>query len=692
MSNSEILALITLADQHFEVGQYELANSLYAEAADKMPDIARAIEGMAYCAANLGDHETAFTLLRRASNKAGISAQALYFLGSYYLEKNCHEDAIACLNKSIQMAGEYFEALHDLGAAYASSGDAYSAFIAYKKALLFNNHSVDIYLNLGDLAMRIKMIEEAKQYYLEALNLDQASAYAWAGYGVALAKMSEYEEALLALNKAIECNPDLLDVWMHKGDIFNLLKRHDLALVSYQKAETIFPEAPFILGKIIHQKMLACDWDGYEKHIKKIQSGIAQGKKVAEPFGFQAISESEEELKICAKLFADFYFEPKNPIFIPSQNKKIKIGYVCGEFRNQATSMLMAGVYESHNKNDFEIYAFDNGLNDDSPLRSRMETAFDCMIDIRGMSDQEAAHKILDLRIDILVNLNGYFGASRQAIFAYRPAPVQVNYLGFPGTLGAQYMDYLIADDHVIPAASYQFYFEKIVSLPNCYQANDNKRVISEKEFTRSDFGLPQDVFVYCCFNNNYKITPQIFKIWMSILKNTSKTVLWLLKDNELAAKNLLAQARQYGVSTDRIIFADRCEPAEHLARHQLADLFLDTFPYNAHTTASDALWSGLPILTYVGSTFPGRVTSSLLSGLGVTELIAGSQKDYGDMAISFANNPLELLSIRKKIEIKKLTCALFDTRQFTQNLENAFRLMHSRASANLPPEHFKIQ
>jgi predicted O-linked N-acetylglucosamine transferase (SPINDLY family) len=216
--------------------------------------------------------------------------------------------------------------------------------------------------------------------------------------------------------------------------------------------------------------------------------------------------------------------------------------------------------------------------------------------------------------------------------------------------------------------------------------------VISQKKFTRADFGLPQNAFVYCCFNNNYKITPQIFKIWMNILSNTSNTVLWLLKDNDLAAKNLLAHAEQHGVAKDRIFFADRRVPEEHLARHQHADLFLDTFPYNAHTTASDALWSGLPILTYVGNTFPGRVTSSLLSGLGVRELIVDSQEEYRDMAISFANNPLDLRSIRKKIESKKFTCTLFDTGQFTKKLESAFRLMHSRCVANLPPEHFKVQ
>jgi predicted O-linked N-acetylglucosamine transferase (SPINDLY family) len=692
MSHSEIAALFLLADKYFAAGQYGAARDVYAEAAKKMPANARAIEGMAYCAANLGDHETAFILLKQASDKPEVSAQALYFLGSYYLERQCYDKAIASLNQSMQIAGEYFEGLHDLAAAYASCGDVSSAFTTYKKALTYNNHSPDIHLNLGDLAMNLQWVEDAKQYYLKALTLDQNSAYAWGGYGAALAKLGQYEEALLALNKAVEHNPGLLDVWMHRGDIFNLLKRHDLALESYQKAEKIFPEMPFILGKILHQKMLVCDWNDYEILLSKIQSGIALGKMVAEPFGFQAISESEQELNICAKLFADFYFEKKNSIAVQSQNKKIKIGYVCGEFRNQATSILMTGVYESHNKDDFEIYAFDNGLNDRSPLRGRMEAAFDHMIDIRGMSDQEAAQKIADLKIDILVNLNGYFGASRQAIFAYRPAPIQVNYLGFPGTLGAKYMDYLIADDRVIPPASYQYYCEKIVSLPNCYQANDNKRVISEKQFTRADFGLPQDAFVYCCFNNNYKITPQIFKIWMDVLINTSKTVLWLLKDSELAATNILDQAERHGVSRDRIYFAERCEPSEHLARHQLADLFLDTFPYNAHTTASDALWSGLPILTYVGNTFPGRVTSSLLLGLGVMELIADSQEGYREMAISFANNPLDLLHIRKKIQSKRFTCALFNTEQFTKKLENAFRLMHSRSNANLPPEHCKIQ
>lgn len=693
MSSSEVLALFSLADKNFQAGHYEKAWKIYSDLVERMPNNVRAIEGVAYCAANLGNHEAAFALLKEANSGAGGSIQGLYYLGAYYLERGNYDEAIACFKQSLHIAGDYFEALHDLGAAYAGQGDIISAYEAYQSALAFNDQSIDIYLNLGDLAMMLQRIGEAERYYLKAAELDQESAYPWAGYGAALARQGRYQEALPVLDKALECDPELLDVYIHRGDIFNLLKRHELAVKSYQKAEAVFPETPFILGKILHQKMLVCDWSDYEKILGQVRLGIAKGQKVAEPFGFQAISDSEDELKICAKLFSDFYFQPKTPINSGHHNQgpKIKIGYVCGEFRNQATSMLMAGVYEAHNKCEFEIFAFDNGLSDGSTLRMRIESAFDQMIDIRGLSDYEAATLIAENEIDILVNLNGYFGASRQGIFASRPAPIQVNYLGFPGTLGSEYIDYLIADDVVIPPSSYQYYYEKIVSLPNCYQANDDKRKVSDKEFKRADFGLPVGVFVYCCFNNNYKITPEIFKLWMSILSNTSKTVLWLLRDSDLAAENLLSQAGLCGVSRDRIFFADRCDPQDHLARHRLADLFLDTFPYNAHTTASDAIWAGLPILTYVGKTFPGRVTSSLLMELGVTELIASSQEDYQKMAIHFANYPQDLLLIRNKIGNKKHNSYLFNTAHFTKTLEDAYKLMYSRNADKLLPEHLRI-
>jgi predicted O-linked N-acetylglucosamine transferase (SPINDLY family) len=304
------------------------------------------------------------------------------------------------------------------------------------------------------------------------------------------------------------------------------------------------------------------------------------------------------------------------------------------------------------------------------------------------MPDLSVAQLIKTLNIDILVNLNGYFGEARSNVFAQHAAPIQVNFLGFPGTLGAPYMDYLIADEIVIPPASREHYVEKIAYMPYCYQANDAKRIISDRQFSRAELGLPERGFVFCCFNNNYKITPQTYDSWMRVLKAVKGSVLWLIEDNPLAANNLKAEAEKRGVSPERIIFASRLPLPEHLARHRNADLFLDTLPYNAHTTASDALWAGLPVLTCIGKTFPGRVAASLLTALEMPELITYSMQDYEKLAIELASHPDKLGAIQNKLLENRLNKPLFNTELFTQNLEVLYRKMYERYQKNFEADH----
>ena len=437
-----------------------------------------------------------------------------------------------------------------------------------------------------------------------------------------------------------------------------------------------------------------CDWMDLDGLYINIQQALQNHQRIVEPFGFQGISTSESDLLLSAKIFVETRF-PSLKNIVPESTRvadgKIRVAYLCGEFRDQATSVLMTGVYECHNSQNFEIYALDNGWNDGGRLRPRMQKAFKQMIDISHMTDIDVVKLIRDLKIDILVNLNGYFGEARQSIFAHHASPIQVNYLGFPGTLGAEYMDYLIADPIVIPPASRQFYVEKIAYMPASYQANDSNREIADRQFSRLELGLPEDGFVFCCFNNNYKITPSTFDIWMSILRSVEGSVLWLIEDNLAAGRNLKLEAQKRGVSPDRIIFASRLPLPEHLARHQVADLFIDTLPYNAHTTASDALWAGLPVLTCKGGTFPGRVAASLLSALNLPELIAQTPQEYEDLAIELANNPEKLKAIKEKLQINRLQEPLFNTQLFTRHLEALYKQMYERYQSNLPLNHISI-
>jgi predicted O-linked N-acetylglucosamine transferase (SPINDLY family) len=395
----------------------------------------------------------------------------------------------------------------------------------------------------------------------------------------------------------------------------------------------------------------------------------------------------------CAKIYsAEYYPEVRTKKPKLSQHEKIHIGYVSGEFRHQATSLLMVNLFELHDKQKFKIFAFDNGWDDHSEIRQRLAAAFDEIIDISGLTTPQASEVIQSRKIDILINLNGFFGLSRQDVFAMRSSPIQVNYLGFPGTIGASYMDYLIADQYVIPPSSYPFYSEKIVSLPHSYQANDRNRIISDKIYSRDELGLPQDAFVFCCFNNNYKIQPETFSCWMRILERVPTSVLWLLKDNAAAVDNLKKEAQKRGIAPERLIFAERAFLPEHLARQRAADLFLDTLPYNAHTTASDALWAGLPVLTCVGSSFAGRVGSSLLNAVGLPELITHTWSEYEALAIDLATHPEKLAMIKNKLLNNRLITPLFDSALLTRHIETGYEKMMELQRAQLPCEHFSIQ
>jgi predicted O-linked N-acetylglucosamine transferase (SPINDLY family) len=383
--------------------------------------------------------------------------------------------------------------------------------------------------------------------------------------------------------------------------------------------------------------------------------------------------------------------ESKNKELRIFDKRKIRIGYFSADFKNHAVASLTVELFELHNKNRFEVFAFSFGVDDKSPVRLRLSQAFDQFIDISGISDLGIAKLSRDMQIDIAIDLGGYTADSRTGIFSYRAAPIQVSYIGYLGTMGADYIDYIIADKTLIPTESQSYYSEKVVYLPNSYQVNDRKRLISDRKFTRQELGLPEHGFIFCCFNNNFKILPATFEGWMRILKVVEGSVLWLFQDNSWAVENLKKEAEKQGISADRLVFAERMPLPEHLARHRQADLFLDTFPYNAHTTASDALWTGLPVLTLIGRSFASRVAASLLNAVGLPELITNTQEEYESLAIELAMNPQKLTDIKLKLAKNRLTTPLFDTPLFTKNLEDAYIKMHERYQADLEPDHIVI-
>jgi predicted O-linked N-acetylglucosamine transferase (SPINDLY family) len=492
-------------------------------------------------------------------------------------------------------------------------------------------------------------------------------------------------------------NPDSAETLYTRGMVA-WLETHDYAAAhrDLERAVALDPDCPYALGGLLLVRQYGGDWREFDQMVARIDAGIRSGKAVTGPFLYQAISQSPADLQACSVIYARDRYPAQIPLARPTGRRatkkdKIRIGYVSGDFRAQATAYLMAGFYECFDKRKFTIVGFDNGWNDGSPIRQRLEAAFDALIDISRLSDRQAAEKIVTEDIDILVNLNGYFGDHRMGVFAWRPAPIQVNYLGVPATLGAPYMDYIIADRTVIPDEERQFYTEQVVTLPDSYQANDSRRAIAALIPTRAECGLPEKDFVFCNFNASYKLTPPAFAAWMRILKQVPHSVLWLLQGDPYFLDNLRRQAEAQGVAATRLVFAPVTELASHLARLARADLFLDCLPCNAHTTASDALWAGVPLVTCRGTAFAGRVAASLLHAVGMPELVTENLQDYEKLAVTLATEPARLQFLRRKLADNRRTTPLFDTSRFTRNMEIIYGRMWESWLRNERPKAFSL-
>ena len=436
------------------------------------------------------------------------------------------------------------------------------------------------------------------------------------------------------------------------------------------------------------------DWSDLQNKLEQLEASVSEELMVSEPFPvIGLVDKSELQLKA-----TKIYINEKHPAHGDSDlfksrpaGVKIRIGYYSADFHSHATSFLMAELFEEHDSLAFELYGFSFGPDTQDEMRSRIASGFDYFFDVTKKSNREVAQMSRDLGIDIAVDLKGITENCRVGIFAEQCAPIQVNYLGYPGTLAAPYYDYIVADKTLIPQESQQYYTEKIIYLPHSYQVNDSKRKISQKLFTRQELGLPESGFVFCCFNSNYKILPATFDVWMRILKAVNGSVLWLLQDNPTATKNLRKEAETRGVDSSRLVFAPRMKLEEHLARHRLADLFIDTLPCNAHTTASDALWAGLPILTQIGQSFPARVAASLLNAMDLSELATKTSEEYESKAVDLANDTAKLAQMKKKLEQNRRTSPLFDGQLFARHIEAAYVEIHLRHLSGKKPDHVYV-
>jgi len=597
-----------------------------------------------------------------------------------------------------------------------------------RSALALAPGRASIAINLAAALIGQKKFAEAKGFAEQASTADPNNAEAWVNLGRCLEAEKDYPAALQAYRRALTIRPDYAEAWSNCGNVQMLLRQTDEALASYERATALKPDFAEALGNqaiLLNQlnrqaeaiekieramalkpdlpqarsirlqaKMAVCDWSSFVEDHSRISSQIAEGQLAAPPFAFLCQPSTPALQRRCAELYVADTLPATPPVDFPPpvSGRRLRIGYFSADFHRHATAFLMAGLFEQHDRSRFEIFGISFGKSYQDDMRRRLIAGMEHFIDVYGKSDGEVVARARDLELDIAIDLKGYTLNARAGIFASRVAPLQASYLGYPGTMGAGFIDYIIADGVVIPPEHDQYYTEAVVRLPGSYQVTDSRREIAARDFSRADCGLPQDGFVFCCFNNTYKITPDVFDIWMRLLQAVPGSVLWLLDASTGVADRLRAEAQARGITPERLIFAPRMDQAEHLARHRLADLFLDTFDYNAHTTASDALWAGLPVLTKLGDSFAGRVAASLLQAAGLPELITTTSADYETLARDLASDPARLQALRQRLAATRNTCALFDTPRFTRGIEAAFEAMQARRLRDLPPGAISVE
>ncbi len=603
-------------------------------------------------------------------------------------------EALESYAQALALEADYTEALHNQGNALRELHKYNEALQSFERALAIDPNYAEAYNSRGVTLQLLGRNQDALADFDRAIALNPDNAQAHYSRGNVLRAIGELEQARRGYRRAFEIDPDLpVDHYRH-AQVLHELQLFDDALPSYLRALRADPDQPWLRGICLQSKMRICDWGDLDSQMQQVEAGIREGKDTAPSFVVVTMFDSPELQLRAAQIWvreACPKVSALPPIAKRPRGSRIRIGYFSADFYGHATVLLAGGLFERHDRERFEIIAFNFGLVARDNITEELTRTFDRFIDVHEKTDEQIAQLARDLNIDIAVDLKGFTLHQRAGIFAHRAAPVQVAYLGYPGTMGAPFIDYIIADEVVIPQQTRAQFTEKVVYLPGSYQVNGRNRPTGRSEVTRAEVGLPADAFVFCSFNNVYKITPEVFACWMRLLRRVEGSVLWLLNENDTASRNLRAAATSAGIDPRRLIFTGRAPLPEHLGRHWLADLLLDTFPCNGHTTTSDSLWAGLPVLTCAGESFCARVAASLLNAAGLPELITRSLSEYEELAVSLAAERSRLAVLTERLHANRLTMSLFDTDRFARNLEQAYLTMYERYQADLGPDHIRI-
>jgi protein O-GlcNAc transferase len=730
---------------HLQRGDYAAGERFIRDALAIKPSYADAHSNLGFALLKSGRFAEALASYDKAVALDRHYAEAHFNRGIALKELRRFEEAIASYDKALKRKPDYAEALTNRGNALQALGRLDCALASFKSALAVRANYAEAHFNCGNVFQELAQFQDALASYDSALKLRPDYAEAFSNRGNTLYAMGRFDEALASFDRALTIRPDYAEAHCNRGNTLKELKQFETALASYERALALnrdYAEVYFNLGNVLNQvkrsedalasfdkalsvkgrvgdtttgtdadrgakatlryvetsrlytKMQICDWSNIEAERLHVLASVRKGAAFTSPFQMLAFSSSPADHLECAKTFIADKCSPFAKTLWNGEvyaHNKIRIAYMAVDFREHPVSYAIAGMFEQHDRTHFEPIAVSLIEHDGDDMRRRIKSAFEIFIDAQHRGNEEIADIIRQLEVDILIDLTGFTRDNRVGVLSHRPAPIQVNYLAYPGTMGGSFIDYIIADRTVIPDTHRAYYTEHVVWLPDSYHVNDNRRQISKKTPTRQECGLPETAFVFCCFNQAYKITPDVFDIWMRLLKAIECSVLWLYQPNSSVESNLRREAEKRGVASGRLIFATRQPFAEHLARHRQADLFLDTLPYNAHTTANDALWAGLPVLTCLGESFPGRVGASLLSAIGLAELITHSLEEYEAFARRLAQDPILLRSIKTKLVRNRYTHPLFDTTLSTRNIEAAYRTMWEKYQRGESPSGFWV-
>jgi len=694
----QLLYALAVAQQ--TAGEGDAAVETYKRCLALEPSHPEALNNLGTLQQQGGQLSEAIQSFRQALRSRPGYIHALTNLGNALTSAGALSEAVGPLKEAVALAPQHAPALINLGNALLSTGRLQEALSRFHEAAAVAPNLAEPHFGQGRVLLEFGEMRAAAATFEQATQRRQDFIEAYELQARALVKCGDLQGAANVLERAASLNPrsprgEVVRAGSHllRGHALQTELRFPEALRAYNDALALNPDESEAVGGLLTCNLLMCDWQGTQASLRRLRE-MPGGTSTLPPLVLFGVSDDPQEHMHAGATLATA--ANSVPGVLPSTprygHRKIRLAYLSRDFCYHATSLLIAELFELHDRDQFELFGVSYGPRDDSAIRKRVIASLDRLLDGNGQTDLQIAQWLREHEIDIAVDLKGHTRGARTRILSYRPAPTQVNYLGYPGSMAAPFIDYFIADEFTVPPADQGFYAEKVVYLPDCYQVNDRQRAVSQKPMRRRDLGLPDGAFVFCSFNNNWKISREMFEVWMRLLAAVPESVLWLLEDNPWAAENLRVAARARGISPERLIFGPRMNIDEHLARQQLADLFLDTLPVNAHTTASDALWVGLPIVTCAGRAFPGRVAGSLLRAVGLEALITTSLPEYEALALRLATDPATLLSIRERLIQTRDESPLFDTPRFCRNLESAYRQMWERSERGESPESFRIE